>query len=64
MRIGDGPLAIIEPGHRYTFRIHRQSDGWIVEGNDGGPWEPCEGPIIDSGRAPWLARPKDIGEEP
>lgn len=62
IRIGDGPLAMIEPGHRFSFRLHPTRDGWYVEGTDGGPWEECEGPIVDSGRAPWLARPKDLGE--
>lgn len=48
-------------GHRFAFRLHLGPDGWLVEGTDGvGPWEVCEGPIVDSGRPPWLARPKDI----
>lgn len=64
IRLADGPLAQDIAGHRFTFRLHQQADGWIVEGTDGGPWEVCEGPIMDAGRPPWLARPKDIGGQP
>lgn len=42
----------------FVYRLAREPDGWWVEGNDGGPWVPCEGPIVDSGRPPYLARPK------
>lgn len=45
----------------YCFRLHHARDGWYVEGTDGGPWVNCEGPLPDSGRPPWLARPKDLG---
>lgn len=63
VRWADGPQEV--KGHRYGFRLHRGPEGWIVEGTDGrGPWEQCEGPIMDSGRAPWLARPKEIGGAP
>lgn len=64
LKISDGPLALDNPGHRYSFRLHQSPDGWWVEGTDGfGPWVPCEGPIVDSGRPPWLARPKEIGDQ-
>lgn len=60
-RVGDGPGPMEVQGFRFAFRLQRSSDGWWVEGTNGsGPWEPCEGPIIDSGRAPWLARPKEV----
>lgn len=62
-RLRDGSsVEVIGPdGQRYTYRLQRLSDGWVVEGTDGvGPWEVCEGPIVDSGRPPWLARPKQI----
>jgi hypothetical protein len=42
----------------FVFRLHCEPDGWWVEGNDGGPWVQCEGPIVDCGRPPYLARPK------
>lgn len=48
----------------FVYRLAREPDGWWVEGNDGGPWVPCEGPIADCGRPPYLARPKEIGVLP
>ncbi len=64
VKISDGPIPCDVQGYRFAFRLHRSSDGWWVEGTDTvSPWEPCEGPIVDSGRAPWLARPKDLGDQ-
>ncbi len=43
----------------FVYRLAREPDGWWVEGSDGfGSWVQCEGPIVDSGRPPYLARPK------
>lgn len=57
-RASAGVAACEAEGRTFTYRLAREPDGWWVEGNDGGPWVQCEGPIVDSGRPPYLARPK------